>query len=134
MKSLPILLPSGALPTVCNSEDPRHRTQPTNVQESLPVSAPTGLPSLPNLPVGGGAGVGGSINGVPIPGLTTNPNNLLNNVAEAVQILQYIASLIQTLQNTGTISIPGIVGIGIGVQGAYISALLGLAKGLLPVS
>ena len=139
-KSLPVPLPGGALPTVCSSEN-HQETQPTNIQESLPVSVPTnlpstspGLPNPPNLPVGGGAGIGGSINGVPIPGLTTNPNNLLNNVAEAVEILQYLATLIQTLLNTGTINIPGIAGVGLGVQGAYISALLGLAKGLLPIS
>lgn len=69
-----------------------------------------------------------------IPGLSTDPVTLFNSIVEALQLLGYIASLLQQLAATGAISVPGLPGVGLSTEGALIATLLGLVKGLIPIN
>ena len=98
---------------------------PTGIPGSIPVSVPP-LPATGSLPIGAA--------GVLIPGLSTDPVTLLNNIAEALQLLGFIASLLQQLAATGAIGVPGVPGVGLSAEGALITTLLGLVKGLIPLN
>jgi len=72
-----------------------------------------------------------------IPGMTMDPQTLLNEVSQVTEIMQFVASLLQTFLSTGGIAIsgiPGIADVGAVAQGQLILALLALSKNLIPLS
>lgn len=66
-----------------------------------------------------------------------DPQTLLNEVSQVTEIMQFVASLLQTFLSTGGIAIsgiPGIADVGAVAQGQLILALLALSKNLIPLS
>ena len=84
---------------------------------SAPVPLPGSVPATSSL----------------IPGISTDPTTLFNNIATATQLLLFVASLLQQLASTGGIAVPGVPGVGLGAEGELILTLLKLVTGLLTV-
>ncbi|KAL9104115.1 MAG: hypothetical protein Q9163_000917 [Psora crenata] len=128
LPNLPITVPAG-LPTGITSLltgiPISNAAGATSAIGALPTGVIPAVPGVPTTPIGGG---------LTVLGLSTNPSTVLNQISEAVEVLQYVAGLIQNLIQTGTVNIPGIVGVGLGVQGQYLVALLNLARTLVPAS